>query len=112
MEFKPFVKKLYDISGVKEEGRAYVIKTGVEAQLVGSSFSRMLKGVVTNGEEHSDEEEVFFGLKGKAKIYLDNVPYDVEEGNVVFVPKNVHHRWEAITDEFEYLCICAYFGRG
>ena len=44
-------------------------------------------------------------LKGNALVVIDNVPYEVEPGDVVFIPANVPHSYTTLGEEdFEFLC--------
>lgn len=54
-------------------------------------------------EEHSHPaEEIATVLSGKATIYMDDVPYEVGPGSVIYTPSMVRHRTQ-VTDEEIYL---------
>ena len=50
-------------------------------------------------------------IKGTAKGIVDGEPITVSEGNTVFIPANVHHKWWNETDESVEL-ILIMFGKG
>ena len=55
----------------------------------------------TNTVEHEQ-----YVLGGKAKIGIDEQVYEVQSGDVVFIPAGVPHFYDNIGDEpFEFLCI-------
>ena len=55
----------------------------------------------TNTVEHEQ-----YVLRGHAKIGIDGQEYEVNAGDVVFIPEGVPHFYENIGDEpFEFLCI-------
>jgi quercetin dioxygenase-like cupin family protein len=55
----------------------------------------------TNTVEHEQ-----YVLRGRARIGIGDEEFDVESGNVVFIPAGVPH-WYNVTSEepFEFLCI-------
>ena len=45
-------------------------------------------------------------LKGKARLEIDNVAYEVQPGDVVFIPADAPHSYQTLGDEdFEFLCL-------
>ena len=55
----------------------------------------------TNTVEHEQ-----YVLGGQARIGIGEQVYEVQPGDVVFIPAGVHHFYENIGDEpFEFLCI-------
>ena len=55
----------------------------------------------TNTVEHEQ-----YVLGGRAKIGIDEQVYEVQQGDVVFIPAGILHFYENIGDEpFEFLCI-------
>jgi quercetin dioxygenase-like cupin family protein len=44
-------------------------------------------------------------LNGKALVIIDEVPYEVQTGDVVFIPANVPHSYTTLGEEdFVFLC--------
>jgi quercetin dioxygenase-like cupin family protein len=55
----------------------------------------------TNRVEHEQ-----FVLRGRAKIGIGDEVFEVQQGDVVFIPAEVPHWYTNISDEpFEFLCI-------
>jgi quercetin dioxygenase-like cupin family protein len=55
----------------------------------------------TNTVEHEQ-----FVLGGRARIGIGEQEYEVQQGDVVFIPEGVPHFYENIGDEpFEFLCV-------
>jgi len=55
----------------------------------------------TNIVEHEQ-----FVLRGRAKIGIGEIVYEVRRGDVVFIPKGIPHWYKAEGDEpFEFLCV-------
>jgi len=51
-------------------------------------------------EEHSHPaEEIATVLSGSATIYMDDVPYEVGAGSVIYTPSMVRHRTQVTNDE-------------
>jgi quercetin dioxygenase-like cupin family protein len=55
----------------------------------------------TNTVEHEQ-----YILGGKARVGIGNDVFEVKKGDVVFIPENIPHWYQNISDEtFEFLCI-------
>jgi quercetin dioxygenase-like cupin family protein len=55
----------------------------------------------TNTVEHEQ-----FVLRGRAKVGIGEVVYEVKRGDVVFIPKGIPHWYKAEGDEpFEFICV-------
>ena len=55
----------------------------------------------TNTVEHEQ-----YILRGRAKVGIGEVVYEVKRGDVVFIPKGIPHWYKAEGDEpFEFLCV-------
>jgi mannose-6-phosphate isomerase-like protein (cupin superfamily) len=52
-------------------------------------------------------DETYIIIKGKCKLLLDDILYDVEEGNVVFIPSGVKHALDNTegTEDLEIIAI-------
>ena len=44
-------------------------------------------------------EEIYFVHRGRARFYLDDETYDVDEGGAVYIAPGTRHRAENIGDE-------------
>ena len=53
------------------------------------------------------EDEVYYVVSGKAKIKVADEDRDVQAGSIVYVAKNVEHRFHSIEDELTLLVFFA-----
>ena len=53
------------------------------------------------------EDEVYYVVSGKAKIRVGEEERDVQAGAIVYVAKNVEHRFHSIEDELRVLVFFA-----
>jgi len=101
---KPFVKKLSEVEGYST-GKANYLALD-EAETIISDYNRIKKGETSEPGNHPDEEELYIVLSGKAKLQLGDKIYDIEHGNVVYIPRNTFHLATCISDEdFEFICV-------
>jgi mannose-6-phosphate isomerase-like protein (cupin superfamily) len=63
-------------------------------------------GTVDPQEPHS-EDEVYFVHSGRAQIRINEEDFDVQPGSIVFVAKQVPHRFHSITEELKVLVFFA-----
>jgi quercetin dioxygenase-like cupin family protein len=56
---------------------------------------------------HTREDEIFMLIKGTAPVWSDNKEFQLSEGGIVFLPKNVPHGYRIISDTADLLMICA-----
>ncbi len=55
----------------------------------------------TNTVEHEQ-----YVLRGRARLEIDRQTYEVQAGDVVFIPAGVPHRYQNLGEEdFEFLCL-------
>jgi len=47
-----------------------------------------------------DEDELYVVLKGQGTLCLEQEEYNVEEGDLLFVPAKAEHRFKDFTDDF------------
>lgn len=53
---------------------------------------------------HTDEEEIYVIMKGRALLTLGNELQEVRQGDAAYVPRNTRHQLACISDEnLEYL---------
>jgi quercetin dioxygenase-like cupin family protein len=53
------------------------------------------------------EDEVYYVVSGKAKIKVGEEDREVRAGSIVYVPKNVEHRFHSIEEELSLLVFFA-----
>lgn len=61
----------------------------------------------TDPQSPHTEDEVYFVVSGRAKIKVADENRDVQTGSVVYVPKNVEHRFHSIEEELAVLVFFA-----
>ncbi len=53
------------------------------------------------------EDEVYYVVSGRAKITVSGEDRNIQAGSIVYVPKNVEHRFHAIEEELTVLVFFA-----
>lgn len=61
----------------------------------------------TDPQTPHTEDEVYYVVSGKAKILVANENRDVQAGSIVYVAKNVAHRFHSIEEELTLLVFFA-----
>ena len=61
----------------------------------------------TDPQSPHTEDEVYYVVRGKAKIKVADEDQDVQAGSVVYVAKNVEHRFHSIEEELTVLVFFA-----
>lgn len=101
-----------DIGGkVIKDNDTYFLKdnTTLKNLVVSSTKLHTLKS--TTGHKHEGQEEVYFFVSGYGKMYLDDIPQDVEAGDVVLIKDGVHHRVVAGNHLHGLSFICVFDGK-
>jgi quercetin dioxygenase-like cupin family protein len=55
---------------------------------------------------HSNEDEMFVLLKGSGIFWAGDERHEVEEGGVVFLPRNLPHAYRITSDTVDLLTLC------
>jgi quercetin dioxygenase-like cupin family protein len=88
----------------------------------GATLTMLLDGTVTDGRlmmarfdvsegeappyhQHTREDEVFMLLKGTALVWYDDEEYELAEGGVVYLPRNVPHAYRITSKKADLLMI-------
>lgn len=61
----------------------------------------------TDAQSPHTEDEVYYVVSGKAKITVGEEDLDVSAGSIVYVAKNVEHRFHSIEEELKVLVFFA-----
>ena len=61
----------------------------------------------TDPQSPHTEDEVYYIVSGRAKIKVANEDRDVQAGSIVYVAKNVEHRFHSIEEELTVLVFFA-----
>jgi quercetin dioxygenase-like cupin family protein len=90
--------------------------------LDGGTLALLLDGKATNGQlmmgrfdvsegeappyhKHLHEDEVFMLIKGTALVWYDDQEYELAEGGVVYLPKNVPHAYRITSPKADLLML-------
>lgn len=52
-------------------------------------------------EHHHESEQVTYIIKGKVKVFSEGKEFVVAKGEVLVIPSNTPHRFEALEDTFD-----------
>jgi quercetin dioxygenase-like cupin family protein len=100
-----------DIGGViaKQDDR-YIVKdnTTLKNLVLSSTFLEANKS--TTGHKHEGQEEVYYFIKGKGEMQLDNNTISVQEGDVVLIEDGVFHKVNN-TGDYGLYFVCVFDGR-
>ena len=61
----------------------------------------------TDPQSPHTEDEVYYVVSGRAKIKVADEDYDVQAGSIVYVAKNVEHRFHSIEQDLTLLVFFA-----
>ena len=61
----------------------------------------------TDPQSPHTEDEVYYLVKGKARIKVGNEDHPVQPGSIVFIEKYVEHRFHSIEEDLEVLVFFA-----
>lgn len=61
----------------------------------------------TDGQSPHKEDEIYYVIRGRAKMKLGREEREVREGDVIFVDKNLEHRFFDIVEELVLLVVFA-----
>ena len=61
----------------------------------------------TDPQSPHTEDEVYYVISGRAKILVADVSRDVQAGSIVYVSKNVAHRFHSIEEDLTVLVFFA-----
>ena len=75
-----------------------------DGQLMMGRFD-VAKGEAPPYHKHTREDEVFMLIKGTALIWCDDQEYELAEGGVVFLPKEIPHAYRITSEKADLLMI-------
>jgi quercetin dioxygenase-like cupin family protein len=104
---------------------AYLAQPEQQQQLEwldGGTLALLLDGKATNGQlmigrfdvsegeappyhKHLNEDEVFLLIKGTALVWSDDQEYELSEGGIVFLPRNIPHGYRITSKKADLLMI-------
>ena len=104
---------------------AYISQPEQQQQLEwldGGTLALLLDGKATDGQlmigrfdvaegeappyhKHTNEDEIFLLIKGTALVWSDDQEYELAEGGIVFLPKNIAHGYRITSKKADLLMI-------
>ena len=82
-----------DIGGyVAKEDDRYTVKANPHLKVLVLISTFLFAGKETSGHKHDGQEEIYFFIKGKGEMTLDDERFPVEEGDVVLIEDGVFHK--------------------
>ncbi|MDI3543441.1 MAG: hypothetical protein PWP57_1046 [Candidatus Atribacteria bacterium] len=67
-------------------------KDNTESGKIDVGFTVIYPGCNTKGHSHSPKEEVYFVTEGKGIMVIDEEEFEIQKGDVVYVPFGKFHR--------------------
>jgi mannose-6-phosphate isomerase-like protein (cupin superfamily) len=67
----------------------------------------VLSAGATDKQSPHKEDEIYYVVRGKAKMRLGREERSISQGDVIYVAKNLEHRFFDIAEELELLVIFA-----
>jgi mannose-6-phosphate isomerase-like protein (cupin superfamily) len=96
VKFEDLLRRLGDKS-YHEFLRVPAMSAGIYVLLAGA----------TDKQTPHQEDEIYYVVRGKAKMRLGREQRFISQGNVIFVEKNLEHRFFDIAEDLELLVIFA-----
>lgn len=88
----------------KANGRSYEAFLSVPSMSLGQYT---LPAGAVDGQSPHDRDEVYYVLEGAATFFADGKRQPVKTGSVIYVRREVDHRFEKITDDLRLLVVFA-----
>lgn len=82
------------------------LKTFIRSKKISMGIQILRKGE-DYGEPAHENAEVYFALKGRAKLRIGKKIYNVSPGMAMYVPQRVSHKFYGVRNEFVFLFIFA-----
>jgi mannose-6-phosphate isomerase-like protein (cupin superfamily) len=101
-------KTFYDLPSISAEraeaGKLYQEFLRVPAMSAGVY---VLAAGATDPQKPHHEDELYYVVRGRAKVWVASEEQVVKTGSVIFVPAEVEHRFFDIAEELEVLVVFA-----
>jgi quercetin dioxygenase-like cupin family protein len=106
LEEKPPVKRIANVFDIMKETEAQKQNYGVFMRIpsISSGVYSLKKGASDDQSPHT-KDEIYYVIKGKAKLSVGAETYEVQEGSVVFVEAYKEHKFFDITDDLAVLVV-------
>ena len=102
--------KLFDLADLvaKSEGREAPYFEFLRVPALSCGIYHLAAGAQDSQSTH-DEDEVYFVLKGRAKIVQDGDETSISRGSILYIPADSVHQFTEIEDD---LSLLVFFGSG
>lgn len=101
----------WDIGGtIAKQDDRYIVKDNNTLKNLVVSSTRLNPNKSTSGHKHEGQEEVYYFIKGKGEMQLDNNTISVQEGDVVLIEDGVFHKVNN-TGDYGLYFVCVFDGR-
>ena len=100
------ITKDFDIGGeiVKQDER-YTVRDNRQLKNLVVSSTDLKPNMTTTGHRHAGQEEVYFFVRGSARIQLDDDYFDVGPGDTALIEDGVFHRVYATSEGCYFVCV-------
>ncbi len=106
LEEKPPVKRVANAFDIIKQTEAKKENYGVFMRIpsISSGVYSLKKGATDEQTPHT-KDEIYYIIKGKAKIAVGTETYDVKEGSLVFVEAYKEHKFYDITEDLAVVVV-------
>ena len=102
---------IMDIGGaVAKQDDRYVVKDNATLKNLILSSTWLEANKSTSGHTHKGQEEVYYFVKGKGHMQLDDERFEVNEGDVVLIEDGVFHKVHK-TGDYGLYFVCVFDGK-
>src|SRR3712207_2318025 len=63
------------------------------------------KGIAIPPHTHTRDDESFYILEGAVLCHIGDSEYHAQQGGFVFLPRNIPHTWQPLTDTLRFLLL-------
>jgi mannose-6-phosphate isomerase-like protein (cupin superfamily) len=106
LEEKTPVKRVDNVFDIMKRNASQKTSYGVFMRIPSiSSGVYTLKKGETDGQSPHTKDEIYYIVKGKAKLSVGTEIYDVKEGSLVFVEAYKEHKFFDITEDIAVLVV-------
>jgi mannose-6-phosphate isomerase-like protein (cupin superfamily) len=106
LEEKPPVNRVDNVYDIMKRNASQKTSYSVFMRIPSiSSGVYTLKKGETDGQSPHTKDEIYYIVKGKAKLSVGTETYDVKEGSLVFVEAYKEHKFYDITEDIAVLVV-------
>ena len=102
---------LFDIKGeIIKDNEKYILEDNTTLKNLVVSSTLLKPYRETTGHSHKGKEEVYFFVRGRGEMTLDDKKFEVAGGNIVLIPDGVFHKVKNTWGVALYF-VCVFGGR-